>query len=202
MGRDIAEDSSLINENDDEKIVEVVSPRGEKDGIVKKLKSHTENGFIGLINNGGHRGNGFGAIHGGRSSHESESDEHGLLGNVILEPKKKIKEKKKKQKLRKKNKKKRKKYPNNISVVHEYYAENSQKPSSEHQNELSNYDSWHDTNDNQYNLVNLVDLLPDPPNISKPKKMKMKKKGKPGKQKYGRDIGGSVGGLQYSITVS
>lgn len=197
MGRDIAEDSSLINENDDGKSVEVVSPRGEKDGIVKKLKSHTENGFIGLINNGDHRGNGFGALHGGRSSHESKSDEHGHLGNVILEPKKKNKEKKKKQTLRKK---KRKKYPNTISVVHdEYYAENSHEPYSEHQNELSN---WHDTNDNQYNLENLLDLIPDPPNISKPKKMKIKKKGKPGKKKYGRDIGDSVGGLQYSVTIS
>lgn len=66
--------------------MEVVSPRDEKDGIVKKLKSHTENGLIGLINNGAHRGNGFGVLHGGRSSHESESDEHGLLGNNILVP--------------------------------------------------------------------------------------------------------------------
>lgn len=184
MGRDIAEDSSLINENDDGKSVEVVSPRGEKDGIVKKLKSHTENGIIGLLNNGGHRENGFGAFHGGRSSHEHEH--HGLLGKVKLKPQKKKKDKKKKQKLRKK-KKKKKKYPNTISVVHdEYYPETSHEPHSEHQNELQNYDYWPETSDqDQYNLIDLVDLLPEPPNAGKPKKMKMKmkkkKKGKPEK---------------------
>lgn len=199
MGRDISEDNALISDNEDGKSVEVVSPRGEKDGIVKKLKSHRENGIIGLLNNGGHRGNSFGAL-GGSSSHESESDEHGHRGKVNIKPKKKKKDKKKKQKIRKK---KKKKYPSTISVVHdEYYAENepSNEPYSDHQ---SNY--WPDTNVNDhYNLVDLVDMLPDPPNTSKPKKMKIKKKmkGKPGKHKYGRDIGGSVGGLQYSITIS
>lgn len=203
MGRDIAEDSSLINENGDDKSVEIVSPRGEEDGIVKKLKSHSENGIIGLLNNGGHRGNsyGVGAFHGGRSSHESGSDEHGLLGKVTLKKKKK-KNKKKKQKIRKK---KKKKYPSTISVVHdEYFAENSNEPYSEHQYELTNDNYSPDTNNDHYNLVDLVDWLPDPPNLSKPKKMKklkMKKikKGKPGKKKYGRDIGGIEGGLKYSF---
>lgn len=209
MGRDITEDSLLINENDDNdgKSVEIVSPRGEKDGIVKKMsKSHTENGIIGLLNNGGHRGNSFGvgALHGGSSSHESESDEHGHRGKVDFKNKNK-KKNKKKQKFRKK--KKKKKFPTAISVVHDVsdssFPGNPHDSYSDNSQYVINDNYWPETDTetsehDHYNLIDLVDMLPDPPTMKKQKKKmkKMKKmKGKPGKHKYGRAIGGSVGGL-------
>ncbi|KAL5282280.1 hypothetical protein ACFFRR_005460 [Megaselia abdita] len=180
MGRDMEENYSPIGENDEQKSIEAVSPRGEKDGIVNQMKSDSQNGIIGLMSNSGHRANGFGALHGSSSSHESESIEHKHHGKVLLKRKKQNKKKK-----RKKFGKKKKKYPSTISVVNdENYGDISQNSNSEHQNELLDNDNWPDTNDqNQLNLLGLIDLLPDPP--TNQKKMNIKKKGKPGKKKYG-----------------
>ncbi|KAL5282281.1 hypothetical protein ACFFRR_005460 [Megaselia abdita] len=89
MGRDMEENYSPIGENDEQKSIEAVSPRGEKDGIVNQMKSDSQNGIIGLMSNSGHRANGFGALHGSSSSHESESIEHKHHGSRGKKKKKK-----------------------------------------------------------------------------------------------------------------
>ncbi|KAL5282284.1 hypothetical protein ACFFRR_005460 [Megaselia abdita] len=47
MGRDMEENYSPIGENDEQKSIEAVSPRGEKDGIVNQMKSDSQNGSRG-----------------------------------------------------------------------------------------------------------------------------------------------------------